>query len=29
MWWLKDVIIDFILYAGSIYSFIAVANILL
>lgn len=29
MWWIKDIIVDCILFAGSIYGFIAVTNILL
>lgn len=27
MWWVKDILIDCVLFAGSIYGFILVANI--
>ena len=29
MWWVKDIIVDCILFAGSIYGFITVTNVLL
>lgn len=28
MWWIKDILIDCVLFAGSIYGFMAIADII-